>query len=75
ELKGEAQFASANTAVYHQGGDPCVLKFTFTSTAVSIKEVEGCGARRGLNCSFNGSFPRKKEHKPIGSKKKNAAKK
>jgi len=69
ELKGEAMIRSANTAEYRQDGDPCILQFIFTSTSVRLKEVEGCGSRRGLNCSFDGSFARKKYVKPVTDKK------
>ena len=60
---------SANTAEYREDGDPCILKFIFSSTAVTLKELEGCGSRRGLNCSFDGSFARKKYVKPVKTKK------
>lgn len=64
ELKGEAVFNSPTTAVYRQGGDPCVLKFIFEKNNVSLQEVEGCGSRLGaLQCSFNGVYSRKKEKK------------
>lgn len=63
ELKGEAMIKSANLAEYKVGGDPCVLQFRFTSSSVTLKEMEGCGAHRGLRCAFDGSFPRKKEIK------------
>jgi len=75
ELKGEATLISANTATYSAGGDPCVLQFNFSPTAVSMKEVEGCGSRRGLRCVFEGSYPRKKEIKAKESKKKTGVKK
>jgi len=65
ELKGEAIFTAASVAEYREGGDPCILRFTFSSSAVAVKEVEGCGAHRGLRCSFDGSFVRKKEPKPV----------
>ena len=64
ELKGVASFTSANTAVYKQPGDACSLQFTFSSSSVSLKEVDACGAHRGVKCSFDGSYPRKKEAKP-----------
>jgi hypothetical protein len=70
ELKGEAILKSANVAEYREGGDPCILRFTFSSSSVTLKEMEGCGAHRGLRCSFDGSFPRKKEAKPPARKKK-----
>ena len=68
ELKGEAIIQSASVAEYREGGDPCVLRFTFTSSSVTLKEIEGCGSHRGLRCSFDGSFPRKKEPKPARKK-------
>jgi len=61
DLKGEATMINANTAEYRVGGDPCVLQFKFTNSSVTLHEVEGCGARRGLRCSFDGSYTRKKE--------------
>lgn len=64
ELKGEARMKTATVAEYREPGDPCALEFTFTSSAVNIKEVGGCGSRRGLRCSFNGVYPRKKDAKP-----------
>jgi hypothetical protein len=70
ELKGEAIIKSASLAEYREGGDPCILQFRFTSSSVIIKELEGCGSRRGLRCSFDGTYPRKKEIKPKGTKAK-----
>lgn len=67
ELKGEAMFKTANTAEYREDGDPCILTFTFSSTAVSLKETN-CGSRRGLKCSFDGSFGRRKWVKPTPPK-------
>jgi len=68
ELKGEAMFRSPNTAEYREPGDPCILKFIFSSGLVTLKE-EGCGSRRGVQCLFDGSFVRKKEAKPKKNKK------
>lgn len=64
ELKGEAIIKSPSLAEYRQGGDPCILQFRFTSSSVTVKELEGCGSRRGLRCSFDGTYPRKKAGKP-----------
>jgi hypothetical protein len=69
ELKGDAIIRSSNTAEYRLGGDPCVLKFTFTSSSVTLKELEGCGSHRGIRCSFDGSFSKKRESKSKGGKK------
>jgi hypothetical protein len=62
ELKGEATIRSATTAEYNKKGDPCILKFVFSSTTVTLQEVEGCGSKRPMNCSLNGSF---KKVKPV----------
>lgn len=70
ELKGEAIMKTATQAVYREPGEPCVLQFNFTANAVTVKEVEACGSRRGLRCSFNGSYARKKEAKPKAVKPK-----
>jgi hypothetical protein len=70
ELKGEAMIRTANTAEYRQPGDLCALQFRFTTSSVTIKELEGCGSHRGLRCSFDGVYPRKKEPKPKTTKKK-----
>ena len=63
ELKGVASFTSSNTAVYKQPGDACSLQFNFSSSSVSLKELEACGAHRGVKCSFDGNYSRKKEPK------------
>lgn len=67
ELKGEAIIKSPTLAEYREGGDPCVLQFKFSSSSVTIKEIDACGSRRGLRCSFDGTYPRKKESKPKSS--------
>lgn len=69
ELKGVAKLTSANSAIYKQAGDGCSLEFKFSSSSVTIKEAEPCGAHRGVKCSFDGSYPRKKETKPKTQKK------
>src|SRR6185503_2520585 len=68
DLRGEAIFRSAAVAEYRQGGDPCVLRFSFTASSVTVKEMEGCGSHRGLRCSFDGTFSKKKEPKPVKKK-------
>jgi hypothetical protein len=70
ELKGDLFFTSSTTAIYRQGGDPCVLQFVFANGTVSIKEEEGCGNHRGLDCKFEGSFSKKREQKAKTSTKK-----
>lgn len=74
EIKSEILMTSGTAAVYKQSGDPCGLSFRFTSSAVVVKEEGGCGSRRGLDCSFDGTFNKKKETKPKTIKKKSPAK-
>jgi hypothetical protein len=75
ELKGEAVLKSASMAEYRVSGEPCVLQFRFTASSVTLSELEGCGSRRGVRCTFNGVYPRKKEIKPKPVKAKPAGKK
>lgn len=70
ELRGDFLLISSNTAVYRQGGDPCVLMLTFSASSVSIKEEQGCGNRRGVDCPFEGKFPKKKISKTKETSKK-----
>ena len=70
ELKGVANFRSPNTAVYSQPGDVCSLQFNFSSSSVTVKELDACGAHRAVKCSFDGNFPRKKEAKTKTSTKR-----
>lgn len=69
ELKGIANMISANTAEYKQSADACALQFSFSASSVSIKELQPCGAHRGVKCSFDGTFTRKKEIKKKTSSK------
>ena len=73
ELKGEAVFKSPKIAEYHANGNLCALRFTFTTSSVTIQEIEACGSYRGVRCVFDGTYPRKKEIKP--DKKTSATKK
>lgn len=61
ELKGIARFVSSKLARYKEVGNPCTLEFTFTSSSVAMKEVEGCGSFRNIQCFFEGTYPKKKK--------------
>jgi hypothetical protein len=63
ELKGEIFFTSTTSAVYRQGGDPCVLQLQFSASGVTLKEEQGCGNHRGIDCELNGTYPKKKAPK------------
>jgi hypothetical protein len=69
EIKGEATMKTPNTAEYHEEGDPCILKFIFTSSSVQLQEIEGCGSKRPVDCSLNGSFTKKKPAKVLAPNK------
>jgi hypothetical protein len=70
ELKGDLLFTSPTTAIYRRSGDPCVMTFRFSSSSVTVHEDQGCGSHRGLDCSFDGNYTKRKESKP--PKKKNS---
>lgn len=70
ELKGAVKLVSPNKATYKENGNPCSLEFTFSSSGIVMKEIEGCGSYRDIKCFFEGRFPRKKETKPKAAKKK-----
>lgn len=70
ELKGEFVLTGTTTAVYRQGGDPCVLALSFSGNKVTMNEERGCGNYRGLDCPLSGTFTRKRERKPDEAAKK-----
>ena len=74
EIKGTLLLTSSTRGVYRQSGDPCELNFQFAGNSISLKEGGGCGSRRGLDCSFDGTYTRKKETKPKSTKKKASTK-
>ena len=74
ELKGDILLTSPTTAIYRQGGDPCVMTLRFTSSSVTVKEDEGCASHRGQDCVFDGTFLRKKDAKPKQPVKKSRTK-
>lgn len=74
EIKGTLLLTSTSKGVYRQSGDPCQLSFQFSGNLVSVKEDGGCGSRRGLDCSFEGSYKKKKEVKTKSTKKRSLSK-
>jgi hypothetical protein len=68
EIKGTARFVNTKMARYKENGNPCTLEFSFTPTAVVMKEVEGCGSYRDIKCFFDGTYPKKKR-KPVKNSK------
>jgi hypothetical protein len=74
EIKGSLLLTSPTKGVYRQGSDPCQLSFGFSGNTVFVKEDGGCGSRRGLDCTFDGTYKKKKEAKPKSSKKRSSSK-
>lgn len=68
ELKGECKMKSANTAVFSENGDPCVIDIKFEGNEVYLKEQGSCGSHRGIQCYFDDSFRKKKEPKTVNKK-------
>lgn len=64
QLKGELDLKTNNTGLYKQDGDPCLLKFIFSNGSLTLQEQEGCGSHRGIQCTLDGSYARKKTPKP-----------
>jgi hypothetical protein len=60
ELKGFMNLTNEKNAVFSESGDPCVINFKFTSTAVKVKEEGNCGNHRGITCPFDFTFKKKK---------------
>jgi hypothetical protein len=62
ELEGVGRFLNRNTGTYKDDSGPCAIDFHFTNGRVRIEEVGGCGAYRGIQCLFNGTYIKKKLH-------------
>jgi hypothetical protein len=67
ELKGVADLIKPNVALYRKSDDHCELEFTFSNTGVKIRELQACGNHRGVKCSFDGSYTKRK---PVKAKSK-----
>jgi hypothetical protein len=68
EVKGIGEWTVNGKGVFRDDGSPCVIQFSFTSNAVTIKEENGCGSYRDITCFFEGSYVKVKE--PAKKKKK-----
>ena len=60
ELSGYGRFTGTNKGEYKDKETDCGIAFQFASGRVSIKEIGGCGAYRGIRCFFEGSYAKKK---------------
>jgi hypothetical protein len=61
ELSGVGHFISANKGEYKDKETSCGISFQFSAGGrLSIKEIGGCGAYRGVRCFFEGNYSKKK---------------
>jgi hypothetical protein len=63
ELKGTLSLTGEKDGIFTESGDPCVIRFKFTTTAVTVKEENNCGNHRGITCPFDFTFKKKKPAK------------
>jgi hypothetical protein len=63
ELSGKGHFLAGNRGEYKDRESSCGIAFQFSSSRVTIREVGGCGAYRGIKCFFEGGFKKKIEKK------------
>ncbi|MCL6524599.1 MAG: hypothetical protein K6T34_08035 [Thermoflavifilum sp.] len=62
ELQGIGHFMNRSTGTFKDDQGPCAIDFHFSAHQLRIEEVGGCGAYRGIQCFFNGTYFRKKMH-------------
>lgn len=58
EIKGKLRMVSETSAIYQQGGDPCVIDFNFKDKKIHVKEEGNCANYRGSNVQFDDTFTR-----------------
>jgi hypothetical protein len=63
DLKGVAEITGENKVKFTERSGPCGIEFRFDDNHVTIREVGGCGAYRGVNCFFEGTYVKKKAPK------------
>lgn len=69
ELRGDARWVSKDSAVFDSNVDGCKVGFKFKGKQVRITEIDGCGSKRPMECSFNASYTKMSSSK---SKKKSS---
>ncbi|OMP80300.1 hypothetical protein [[Flexibacter] sp. ATCC 35208] len=60
EISGTGHFAGANKGEFTDKDTECGIAFQFSASKLTIKEIGGCGAYRGIRCLFEGGFTKKK---------------
>lgn len=60
EISGTGRFTSANKGEFNDKDTECGIAFQFSSGKLTMKEMGGCGAYRGVRCLFEGGFTKRK---------------
>ncbi|MFT4153410.1 hypothetical protein [Parafilimonas sp.] len=63
ELKGVLNLTGEKNGIFTESGDPCVIRFRFAGSTVTLKEEDNCGNHRGITCPFDFTFKKKKTEK------------
>lgn len=63
ELSGKGHYIAGNRGEFKDRESSCGISFQFSAGRVSIREIGGCGAYRGIKCFFEGGFVKKVEKK------------
>lgn len=64
EIDGTGTFEKSSIGIYKEENGPCGIRFTFSGSKVTLAEVGGCGAYRGISCNYTGTYTKKGESKP-----------
>lgn len=60
EISGTGHFTGTNKGEFKDKDTECGIAFQFSGSKVTIKEIGGCGAYRGIRCLFEGGYTKKK---------------
>lgn len=59
-LRGDMTQVKPKVFQYNKADDHCVIEFRFQGKSLQVRELEACGNHRGVRCSFDGNFQKKK---------------
>lgn len=63
ELSGKGHYIAGNRGEFKDKESSCGIAFQFSAGRVTIREIGGCGAYRGIKCFFEGNYAKKAEKK------------
>lgn len=59
-LRGDITQVKPRVFQYNKADDHCVMEFRFSGKSLQVRELEACGNHRGVRCSFDGTFQKRK---------------